>query len=162
MKELIRKIQKEWLKAKDKAELRCVLAGNIELAQKLASCTMFKGTENLEQLVKLMFTPQGIEFLTRYNFPDLATFRKFCKYRPERFGVYIDCGEISLSEARRVFLVGNSSAALNYRETVGNRVFLMHGARAAVTASGYSVVRIVHDALSSVKYEVNDHAKVLI
>lgn len=158
MKELIKKIQKEWQKAKDEAQMMCASIGNTELAQKLADCTMFKGTEDLEQLIKLMFTPQGIEFLTRYNFPDLATFRKFKKYHPERYGVYIDCGEISLSEARRVFLVGNSSATLNYRETAGNRVYLMHGARASIIASGYAVVKIEHDAKSSISYITNDKA----
>lgn len=158
MKELIKKIQTEWQKAKDEAQKQCAMAGNIELAQKLADCTMFKGTENLEQLIKLMFTPQGIEFLTHCNFPDLSTFRKFKKYHPERYGVYIDCGEISLSEARRVFLVGNSSATLNYRETAGNRVYLMHGARASIIASGYAVVKIEHDAKSSVSYITKDKA----
>lgn len=158
MKELIKKIQKEWQKAKDEAQMICASIGKKELAQKLADCTMFKGTENLEQLIRLMFTPQGIEFLTRYNFPDLATFRKFKKYHPERYGVYIDCGEISLSEARRVFLVGNSSAMLNYRETAGNRVYLMHGARASIIASGYAVVKIENDAKSSVSYITKDKA----
>lgn len=158
MKELIKNIQKEWQKAKDEAQMICTSIGNKELAQKLADCTMFKGTENLEQLIRLMFTPQGIEFLTRYNFPDLATFRKFKKYHPERYGVYIDCGEISLSEARRVFLVGNSSAMLNYRETAGNRVYLMHGARASIIASGYAVVKIENDAKSSVSYITKDKA----
>ena len=138
--------------------MMCASIGNKELAQKLADCTMFKGTEDLEQLIRLMFTPQGIEFLTQYNFPDLATFRKFKKYHPERYGVYIDCGEISLSEARRVFLVGNSSATLNYRETAGNRVYLMHGARASIVASGYAVIKIEHDAKSSVSYITNDKA----
>lgn len=158
MKELIKKIQKEWQKAKDEAQMMCASIGNKELAQKLADCTMFKGTEDLEQLIRLMFTPQGIEFLTKYNFPDLATFRKFKKYHPERYGVYIDCGEISLSEARRVFLVGNSSATLNYRETAGNRVYLMHGARASIVASGYAVIKIEHDAKSNVSYITKDKA----
>lgn len=158
MKELIKKIQKEWQKAKDEAQMMCASIGNKELAQKLADCTMFKGTEDLEQLIRLMFTPQGIEFLTKYNFPDLATFRKFKKYHPERYGVYIDCGEISLSEARRVFLVGNSSATLNYWETAGNRVYLMHGARASIVASGYAVIKIEHDAKSNVSYITKDKA----
>lgn len=158
MKELIKKIQKEWQKAKDEAQMMCASIGNKELAQKLADCTMFKGTEDLEQLIRLMFTPQGIEFLTQYNFPDLATFRKFKKYHPERYGVYIDCGEISLSESRRVFLVGNSSATLNYRETAGNRVYLMHGARASIVASGYAVIKIEHDAKSNVSYITKDKA----
>lgn len=34
--------------------------------------------------------------MTAYNFPNIATFRRFKKYHPERYGVYIDSGEISL------------------------------------------------------------------
>ena len=161
MKELIKKIQEQWRQAKNAAQEQCASIGNMDLAQKLARCTMFKGTEDLEELIKLMFTPQGIEFLTRYNFPNLATFRKFKKYHPEKFGVYIDCGDISLSEARRVFLVGNSSATLNYRETAGNRVYLMHGAQASILASGYAVVKIEHDKKSNVLYITQDKAIVI-
>lgn len=162
MKELIKDIQKEWQRAKDAAQEKCAANGDLSLAQKLADCKMFKGTENLEELIKLMFTSQGIEFLTRYNFPDLSTFRKFKKYHPERYGVYIDCGKIELSEARKVFLVGNSSATLKYREIAGNRAYLMHGAIATVIASGYSIVKIEKDDTSQVSYMVQDHAKVLI
>lgn len=158
MDKLIRSIQEEWQKAKAKAETICISNGNQELAHKLADCTMFKGTEDLDQLIRLMFTPQGIEFITRYSFPDLATFRKFKKYHPERYGVYIDCGDISLSEARKIFLVGNSYATLNYRETAGNRVYLMHGAQAFIIASGYAVIKTEHDAKSSVSYVTYDKA----
>lgn len=161
MKE-ITEAQKAWEKAKHKAYRDKQEANELEYARKLSECRMFKGTETLEEVTGLMFSPQGTEFLTKFGFPDLATFRKFKKYHPERYGVYIDCGRISLSEARKVFLVGNSSATLDYRETAGSRIILMHGARAVITASGYSVVKIEHDALSNVKYEAGDHAKVLI
>ena len=158
MKELIKKIQKEWQKAKADAEARCIKSGNRELAHKLAECKMFKGTEDLEELIKLMFTPQGIEFLTSNNFPDISIFRKFKKYHPERLGVYIDCGEISLVEQRRVFLVGDTSATLSYEETAGNRVYLMHGARAAIIAKGFAVVKVEHDTSSDVSIIKQENA----
>lgn len=158
MEDLIGKIQKQWKAAKDAAQSLCEDAGRHDMACKLGACEMFKGTENLEELVRLMFTPRGIEFLTTYNFPDLKTFRKFKKYHPERLGVYIDQGEIELSEARKVFLVGDTSAVLHYSETAGNRVYLMHGAKAAVIASRYAVVKIEKDLSSSVSTIVNDKA----
>lgn len=158
MEKLIRSIQEEWQKTKGKAQERCEAQGKYILAQKLADCTMFKGSEDLEQLIKLMFTPQGMEFMTRCGFPDLATFRKFKKYHPERYGVYIDCGEIRLLEARRAFLVGDTSAAMEYRETAGNRVCLMHGARAHISASGYAVVKVEHDAKSKMTYSAQGKA----
>lgn len=99
--------------------------------------------------------------MTTYNFPDIATFRRFKKYRPERYGVYIDSGEISLSEARKIFLIGDTVAELKYRQTAGNRLFLMCGAKASVAASGYAVVKVEKDKDSEVSYIVQDNAKIL-
>ena len=99
--------------------------------------------------------------MTAYNFPNIATFRRFKKYHPERYGVYIDSGEISLLEARKVFLIGDTTAELKYRETAGNRLFLMCGAKASVAASGYAVVKIEKDKDSEVSYIVQDNAKIL-
>lgn len=161
MKRLIKHIQDEWAVAKKAAQTQCESKGDYTMACKLEECEMFKGDETLEELIDLMFTSKGIEFLTKYNFPDIATFRKFKKYNPERFGVYIDCGKISLTEVRRAFLVGNTTATANYRETAGNRLFLMCGATASITASGYSVVKVEKDASSKVDCSINDHAKVL-
>ena len=145
MKELIKKIQKQWKAAKDAAQSLCEESGQYDMANKLRECEMFKGTETLEELVKLMFTPRGIEFLTTYNFPDIKVFRIFKKYHPERYGLFIDSGEIELSEVRKIFLVGDTTAKLHYKDTAANRVYLMHGASAIITASGYSVVKIEKD-----------------
>lgn len=103
MKELIRRIQREWRAAKDAAQAQCADSGQQEMAAKLEACDMFKGDETLEELIGLIFSPRGVEFMTAYNFPNIATFRRFKKYHPERYGVYIDSSEISLLEARKVF-----------------------------------------------------------
>lgn len=161
MEELIKRIQREWKAAKDAAQARCMECGQYEMAQKLGACEMFRGDESLEELISLMFTSQGIEFLTTNNFPSLDTFRLFKKYHPEKFGVYIDSGKISLSEARKIFLIGDTTAELKYRETAGNRAFLMHGAKASVIASGYSVVKVEKDKDSEVSYIVQQNAKIL-
>ena len=161
MKRLIKHIQDEWYAAKKAAKTLCESKGDYGMAFKLEECEMFKGNETLEELIDLMFTSKGIEFMTQYNFPDLATFRKFKKYHPEQFGVYIDCGKISLTEVRRVFLVGKTTATVNYRETAGNRLYLMHGAAASIVASGYSVVKVEKDDSSNVDCSINDRAKVL-
>jgi len=77
------------------------------------------------------------------------------------FSIYIDSGEISLLEARKVFLIGDTTAELKYRETAGNRLFLMCGAKASVAASGYAVVKVEKDKDSEVSYIVQDNAKIL-
>lgn len=160
MKE-IKEAQKKWQKAKADAAQYCQEHNNSDMAQKLNLCSMFKGTETLEEMITLMFSPQGAEFLTRYNFPNIETFRKFKKYHPEQFGVYIDCGKISLSEARKVFLVGDTIAELKYSEIAGNRIILMHGATACIDASGFSIVKIEKDGKSKVEINASDNAKIL-
>lgn len=77
MQALIKKIQGEWKAAKDAAQAQCTNNGRYEMAEKLGACDMFKGNETLEELIGMMFSPRGIEFLTTYNFPSLATFRRF-------------------------------------------------------------------------------------
>lgn len=158
--EQIKSIQQKWVQAKLAAQEQSVALGNLSLAQKLADCKMFKGTEDLGELAELMFTPQGIEFMIQYNFPDLATFRKFKKYHPERFNVYIDCGKIVLNEPNRAFLVGNTFASVQCSEKI-TCIVLMHGARAYINASGYSLVKIDCDAESEVIYNKRDHARIL-
>lgn len=160
MKE-IKDAQKKWQAAKNAAQSRCEKSHSYDMARKLGTCQMFTGEESMEEMINLMFSPQGAEFLTANNFPDIATFRKFKKYHPEQFGVYIDAGEISLSEARKVFLVGNTTARLKYAQTQGNRLILMCGATARIEASGYCVLKIEKDDKSNVEVNVSGHAKVM-
>lgn len=160
MKE-IKEAQKKWQAAKNAAQSRFEKSHNYDMARKLGTCQMFTGEESMEEMINLMFSPQGAEFLTANNFPDIATFRRFKKYHPEQFGVYIDAGEISLSEARKVFLVGNTTARLKYAQTQGNRLILMCGATALIEASGYCVLKIEKDDKSNVEVNVSGHAKVM-
>lgn len=160
MKE-IKDAQKKWKVAKDAAQAKYEKSYQYEMARKLEACKMFTGEESMEEMINLMFSPQGAEFLTENNFPDIATFRRFKKYHPEQFGVYIDAGEISLSEAKNVFLVGNTTARLKYAQTQGNRLILMCGATARIEASGYCVLKIEKDDKSNVEVNVSGHAKVM-
>ena len=162
MRELIKEIQKKWAEVKLKAQRECENNARYDMASKLSLCSMFRGDEDLEALCALMFTPQGAEFLTTYNFPDLSIFRKFKRYHPERYGIYIDSGKIAISEPKKAFLVGNTIATIKCAETAGNRIIAMCGATAIITASGYSVVKIEKDTKSKVTYTIQDHAKVLI
>ena len=162
MKKLVAQIQNEWKAAKQAAQEHCMRTGNQDMARKLEDCDMFKGNETLDELVELIFSPRGIEFLTKFGFPDLETFRKFKQYHPERFGVYIDSGKITLTEARRAFLIGDTVATVKYRENAGNRLHLMHGASASVLACGYSVVRVEKDMKSEVSFIKQDHARILM
>ena len=113
----------------------------------------------MEEMISLMFSSQGAEFLTTYGFPDIETFRKFKKYNPERFGVYIDCGKISLPGVQRAFLVGNTQADMKCDQTALYRIIAMHGASVEIEASGYAVVKIEKDVNSEVKGSFSGMAK---
>lgn len=157
----IKEAQRKWRKAKALAGAKVFEQGNTQMAQRLSECAMFTGDETLEEMIALMFSAQGAEFLTTFGFPDLGTFRKFTKYQPERFGVYIDCGEIALRGVKNVFVVGNSSVTLKCDETELYRIILMHGASVRIEASGYAVLNIEKDGLSKCEINKTEFVKVL-
>ena len=151
-------IRTEWRKAKARAASMCHRAGRDDIAQKLRVCSMFHGDETLEELIELLLSPHGLEFISHFNFPSLSVFRQFKKYDTQAFGVYIDAGEITLEDAHRVLLVGNTTANLRYFQTQENIVCVLHGATAMIDAAGYSVVSIDFDKKSKVRVIVKDHA----
>lgn len=151
-------IRTEWRKAKARAAQMCIKAGREDVAQKLKVCTMFHGDETLEELVELLFSPQGVEFISRFSFPTLSIFRQFKKYDTQKLGVYIDAGEITLEEEHRVLLVGKTTATLKYSQTHENLVCALHGATALIEAAGYSVVHVEIDRNSKAREIIKDHA----
>ena len=68
MKE-IKDAQKKWKVAKDAAQAKYEKSYQYEMARKLEACKMFTGEESMEEMINLMFSPQGAEFLTENNFP---------------------------------------------------------------------------------------------
>lgn len=125
------------------------------------ACKMFKGTENVEELAELLTSPQGEEFCLTHRFPNLATFRLFKPFSPERWGVYIDAGEITLIEPENVVLVGKTRAVLDCRTLTRHKVMLMHGATAVVNAAGWAVVAIKATTGCQVIRNVKDYAVIL-
>lgn len=112
-------------------------------ARLLGSCHRFKGTEKtLEDIVALFCSPQGMEFCINNRFPNMATFRLFKPFEPEKQGVYIDLGVLTLRNPKRVVLVGRTSATITCDTLERHEVFLLHGAKAIINASGWSVVSV--------------------
>ena len=126
----------------------------------MGACDTFEG-RTLDKLIEQLFTPQGLEFVMKNAYPDLDTFRKFKKYDTEKLGVYIDCGDITLTDPERVFLIGDTRATLNFTQTRAYKVRLMFGAKATVNASGYSVVSVGKDRMSRVEVNTSDSALIL-
>ena len=159
MENLIKSTYKKWKAAKQYAANRCRRALP-DLADQLDNCKMFTGNESLEELADLMFQPQGREFMLANQFPSLHTFRKYKIYNPEELGVYIDCGNITLTNPGRCFIIGNTRAEIFINSTDSHNVVVMHGATANVYCSGYSVTKVEADRKSHVTTSAKDHAHV--
>lgn len=140
MNNLITNIHRQWLTAKEHLAQRCANAGNMIMADKLSSCEMFKGTESVEEVMRLFRTAQGLEFCIAANFPNIATLRRFKRYNPERMGIYIDAGDITLTNPGKIVLIGHTIATIKCDTCERHEITALHGASASVIASGWAVV----------------------
>ena len=113
------------------------------MALQTGACKKINRVQDFPELIKLMFTPQGIEFCQDHNFPSVEVFRKN-RDSLERLGVYVDAGNIALKGKEYVCIVGDTDATI---EAAGTKfihtIILMHGARAKITAKDYAVLNIV-------------------
>jgi hypothetical protein len=161
MDDIIKKAHEEWKAAKDKYQARCEAAHLTQVADKLAACRMFKGTENLQEVCALLGTSQGVEFCVANSFPSLETFRLFKPKHPEQYGVYIDAGDISVENPGTIILVGNTNATVRFNTIERHKVVTIHGAKATVVAEQWAVVRVIAAPGTAIEQITKDHAIIL-
>ncbi len=158
---LTKQVYEQWLVAKEQHRLRCQAAGKTDIADKLAACTLFKGDESVYELAKLLTSPQGLEFCLATNFPNIATLRLFKPFHPEKYGIYIDAGEITLTNPTSVLIAGRTFATIHCDTTAMHSITAMHGAAATVLASAWAVVSTNVGAASNITKRVSDNAIIL-
>lgn len=159
--EIIRHIHDQWLVAKEERRRRCEECNKTDAARKLAMCDAFKGSEDISALARLFTSPQGVEFCLAANFPTLATLRLFKPYAPERYGIYIDAGNISLTNPAVAVLIGKTNATIEFNTCARHKVITMHGASATVQASGWAVVRTEAGVSTNIVRRASEHAIIL-
>lgn len=142
MEEIIRQIYAQWRIAKEQVQQDFDRRYYPNIAEKYRKCEMFKGTEDLQSLIQLFTSPQGMEFCINNRFPNMATFRLFKPFNPETYGIYIDAGIITLHNPEKAVLIGRTSATINCDTLERHEVFLLHGAKAFINASGWAVVSV--------------------
>lgn len=160
-KEIIERIHRQWLIAKEQRRQRCEATHMSDVAEKLAACNIFKGTEDIEELARLFVSPQGVEFCLAANFPNLATMRLFKRFKPEKYGFYIDAGNITLKNPKTAVLIGKTTATIKCDTCENHTVITMHGASATVLASGWAVVRTEAGASTNIIRRTADNAIIL-
>lgn len=161
MEELVKKMHTRWLAMKERILRECDERSLRYLAEEYRNCKLFNGTEDLKELVGLMTSPQGSEVCLTYQFPDIADLRQVKAFSPERYGLYIDAGEITLRNPEKVVFAGRTSATVIYDGLERYEAFLMHGATAAINASGWAVVKVHSSQGCEVTSNVTDHALML-
>lgn len=113
-------------------------------ALELGACNQSGKATDWKSLCWLFFTPQGREFCENNNFPSIEIFRNM-KPNVEKYGVYVDAGDIQLKNNVNVGIIGDTDAMLEYDDnTVVHKIILMHGAKATIKASNYSVINLTN------------------
>lgn len=143
-------------------EQKSLLKKVYEQGVSLGACDSFTEATNIREIIEMLFSPQGVEFCLKRCFPSIELFRQLGAVEDAKpIGVFIDCGDITLTDPQRAFLIGNTHAKVKYTATQGNVLYLMHGAKASVTAGGYSVTHIEKDKISSYTVNKVDNAEIL-
>lgn len=109
-------------------------------AVKLGACEASGKATDWKSLAWLFFSPQGVEFCNKHNYPSLDVFRQMDGVISS-LGVYVDksCNATNMNVA----LVGESQSELHFSGTDNPyKVILMHGAKAKIYAGMYAVVKI--------------------
>ena len=159
--ELLRNTYAQWRAAKELRRIHCERCNREDVAQQLAMCELFKGTETVEELAKVCTSPHGIEFCLATGFPNIVTFRLFKSFNPERFGIYIDAGTITLHNPETAVLIGRTSATIRCDSCSRHDIIAMHGGTATVLASKWAVVRVQAGAGSNIVRRTTDNAVIL-
>lgn len=128
-------------------------------AKPFKPCRLFDGTETLEELMNLFLTPQGIEFCISNNFPSRDILSRLKEHNLTRMGIHIDGGRKTLKNQKIVVLAGDCDYMLEYN-TLSHacKVVLLHGARAKIRASEFSVVKVEKQNGCRCDIEKSDYA----
>lgn len=153
----------QWRIAKDRAQHECEAHSLPNVAEKYRQCTMFRGTEDVQGVLRLFASTQGIEFCMNHHFPNLATIRLFKPYIvPERHGIYLDAGAVTIENPSKVILVGRTTATVNCSSLERHEVILMHGAKAVINATEWAVVFVKASQGCTVMRSTMDNAVILL
>lgn len=109
------------------------------MALKYGACSLIEGADSISGLVSLMTSPQGMEFCKKHSFPTIDILRQH-KEELGDMNVYVDAGEIDVTNIDNVILAGDTCATARYNSTEKPfHLMVMHGAKAKILSWGYSL-----------------------
>lgn len=127
----------------------------------LGACEKTSSVSSWKTLAWLFFSPQGVEFCQKNNFPTLSMFRKMDEEIASNC-IFVDKGVINRSNDSSIAVIGDTDARLTFDDpTKVHKVIVMHGARVFIVARNYAVVRLVNIGDNKVAYSKDNTAVIL-
>lgn len=128
----------------------------------MGACEKTGGISDWKTMSWLFFSPQGIEFCSKNNFPSLDVFRQVGKDALPINNIFVDAGSIQRTNDSQVALIGNTIAELVFDDpTKVHKVILMHGAKASIITRNYAVVKLVNIGNNSVELKKDKTSVIL-
>lgn len=110
----------------------------------LGACEKTNSVSSWKTLSWLFFSPQGMEFCEKNNFPTLSMFRDMDDEIASN-GIFVDAGVIQRNNDSVIACIGNTDARLVFDDpTKIHKVIVMHGATVFIVARNYAVVKLVN------------------
>ena len=127
----------------------------------LGACEKTSSVSSWKTLAWLFFSPQGVEFCQKNNFPTLSMFRKMDEEIASNC-IFVDKGVINRSNDSSIAVIGDTDARLTFDDpTKVHKVIVMHGARVFIVARNYAVVRLVNIGDNKVSVSKDSSAVIL-
>lgn len=127
----------------------------------LGACEKTSSVSSWKTLAWLFFSPQGVEFCQKNNFPTLSMFRKMDEEIASNC-IFVDKGVINRSNDSSIAVIGDTDARLTFDDpTKVHKVIVMHGARVFIVARNYAVVRLINIGDNKVAYSKDNTAVIL-
>lgn len=119
----------------------------------LGACEKTGGISDWRSLSWLFFSPQGLEFCKKNNFPSIETFRKVGNEPLSMNNIFVDAGTIDRANDSNIAIVGQTDASLVFDDpTKIHKVVVMHGAKVFIAARNYAVVRLISIGENKIAY----------
>ena len=127
----------------------------------LGACEKTSSVSSWKTLAWLFFSPQGVEFCQKNNFPTLPMFRKMDEEIASNC-IFVDKGVINRSNDSSIAVIGDTDARLTFDDpTKVHKGIVMHGARVFIVARNYAVVRLINIGDNKVAYSKDNTAVIL-
>ena len=106
------------------------------------ACENASKATDWKSLAWLLFSPQGVEFCEKHNFPSLNQFQAIADENSTQHGVYIDKGVVKQDNCD-IALIGDTRGEIVFDDASRvHKVIVMHGASVFIVARNYAVVRV--------------------